>query len=107
LNTGPAGHQESAQLRGYALWNRKHAVVIIAIDREVAFTVENDVVVDFDFRLGHNRGGAVTPEEVRTASSSDRVADTLLGARESSRATVLTAAYGRKHGERKEGRKSE
>jgi hypothetical protein len=55
-------------------------MVFIAIDREVSLAIENDVVVDHDFCLSHHRRRTVAIKRMRTATKSDGVADTLLGA---------------------------
>ena len=53
----------------------------IAIDREVTFAVENDIVVDDDRRLGHHCGRSVAIERKRSAALGNRSPDSCSVAR--------------------------
>jgi hypothetical protein len=55
-------------------------VVLIAIEREVSFSVQNHVAGDDDLSFGYDRGGAVAIEGVGSGALGYGSADALLGA---------------------------
>jgi hypothetical protein len=52
----------------------------VSIDREIAPSVEDDVIVDDDFRLGDDRRWAVARKRVRPTAYGNRFPNALLGA---------------------------
>ena len=55
-------------------------MVPVPIDDEISFAVEDDVIVDVDFRRGHHRRRTVAVERERSAPLCDGVMDALRGA---------------------------
>jgi hypothetical protein len=72
-------------------------MVVVSIYRQISLAIEDHVVVDDDLAFGHHSLWPVARKRVRTAAFDDRVADTLLAAREdllrgATRATIAAAA---------------
>jgi hypothetical protein len=72
-------------------------VIFISIDRQIPLAVEDDIVVDDDFRFGHYSLGSVAVKRVRTTTFGDGLADALLSAwkhvaRAASASTITTLA---------------
>jgi len=64
---------------------------LVSLDDEIAMAVEDDVVVDDDLLLGHDRRRTATAKRVRSTSNGDRVTNPLLGTgKYSDAATLLT-----------------
>ena len=76
----PSCKGESAQLRRDVWKHRQDQMIVVPVDLEIAFTIKDDVVVDFDSCSGHHRRRSIAVKRVRTTAFSDGVADTLLGA---------------------------
>jgi hypothetical protein len=64
-------------------------MVFVSIDDEVAFAVEDNVLLDDDFRLRDNTLRSVAIERVRTAAHRDGVANASFSASKSADATSL------------------
>ena len=74
--SGPPGtvcYPEPAQLDRYTLRNREHLMAFIPVDRKIALTAENDIVVDHDLRPGHDRRRTIAIERVGTTAFGDGV----------------------------------
>jgi hypothetical protein len=80
---GTSGHRETSQLRRHALRHGQDTVIIecvgmfaAAIHRQVSFAVEDSVVVDDDFCIGHHRLRTAAVKCVRiVATCRNRSAD--------------------------------
>ena len=73
-----ARHPQSVEFRCHALWHQEHLMLVVAIDRQVALAIKDDVVVDDDFSFCHDRGRSATVEGMWTTTLRDGIANALL-----------------------------
>lgn len=60
----------------------EQAMIVIAVERELALTIEHDVIVNRDLRFGHERRWSTTREPVKPTARCDGIANTEFRARE-------------------------